>query len=134
MRVLVAGVNQGLGLVLSRLMAEKGQTVYACYRNKPSEGVLEAARRFACFKMVEFDVANESMAAAVSHEIARDGGNLDAVVVTAGILADSDRELPVTGIVVDDLRAALEVNVVGSAIMIKHFHRLVKNGGMFITV
>jgi NAD(P)-dependent dehydrogenase (short-subunit alcohol dehydrogenase family) len=117
MRVLVAGVNQGLGLVLSRLMAEKGQTVYAGYRNKPSDGVLEAARRFAGFKMVELDVTNEPMAAAVSQEIARDGGNLDAVVVTAGILADSDRELPVTGIVIDDLRAALEVNVVGSAIM-----------------
>ncbi|MDR1218556.1 MAG: SDR family NAD(P)-dependent oxidoreductase, partial [Treponema sp.] len=96
MRVLVAGVNQGLGLVLSRLMAEKGHTVYAGYRNKPSEGVLEAAGRFAGFKMVELDVTDEPMAAAVSRKIARDGGSLDAVVVTAGILADSDRAVVIT--------------------------------------
>jgi NAD(P)-dependent dehydrogenase (short-subunit alcohol dehydrogenase family) len=134
MRVLVAGVNQGLGLVLSRLIAEKGHTVYAGYRNKPSEDVLEAAERFSCFKMVELDLVNESMAAAVSQEIACKSGNLDAVIITAGVLANSDREFPVTDMVIADLRTALEVQVVGSAIMIKHFHRLVKEDGMFITV
>ncbi|MDR0707938.1 MAG: SDR family oxidoreductase [Treponema sp.] len=134
MRILIAGVNQGLGLVLSRLLAENGHEVYACYRNKPSGAVLEFAERFARFKMVELDVTSELMAAAASEKISGDGGKLDAVVVTAGILTDSDREFLITDAVIDDLRAALEVNVVGSAIMIKHFHRLIKDGGMFITV
>ena len=134
MRICIAGVNQGLGLVLSRLMAENGHTVYAAYRNNPSAGAREAAGQFTNYKLVALDVTNESMAEAAAKTIESDGGRLDAVLVAAGILADSDRNLFITDAVIDDLRAALEVNVTGTAIMIKHFHRLVKDGGMFITV
>ncbi|MDR0589127.1 MAG: SDR family oxidoreductase [Spirochaetaceae bacterium] len=134
MRVCIVGVNQGLGLVLSRLMAEKGHIVYACFRNQPSRGVREAAREFAGFKMVELDVTREAMAEGAAKKILEDGGKLDAVVVTAGILTDSDRERLITDVRIEDLRAALEVNVVGSAIMIKHFGPLVNDGGMFITI
>jgi NAD(P)-dependent dehydrogenase (short-subunit alcohol dehydrogenase family) len=134
MRVCIAGVNQGLGLVLSRLAAEKGHSVYAGYRNNPSAALTLAAKQFDHFKMVELDVTSESMAEAAAQRIAADGGQLDAVVVAAGILADSDRNLFITDAVIDDLRAALDTNVTGSAVMIKHFHRLVKDGGMFIMV
>ena len=134
MRICIAGVNQGLGLVLSRIAAEKGHTVYAGYRNNPSAALNEAAKQFDHFKMVELDVTSESMAEAAAKRIIADGGQLDAVLVAAGILADSDRNLFITDAVIDDLRAALEANVTGSAVMIKHFHRLVKDGGMFIMV
>jgi NAD(P)-dependent dehydrogenase (short-subunit alcohol dehydrogenase family) len=134
MRICIAGVNQGLGLALSVLMAEQGHTVYAAYRNKPSTGVEEAAKRFSGYKKLELDVTSESMAETAARQIDSDGGQLDAAVVVAGILAGSDRKLLVTDAVIEDLRAALETNVIGSAIMIKHFHRLIKDGGMFITV
>jgi NAD(P)-dependent dehydrogenase (short-subunit alcohol dehydrogenase family) len=134
MRVCIVGVNQGLGLVLSGLMAEKGHIVYACFRNQPSPELRDAARKFAGFKMFELDVTKEAMAEGAAKKILEDGGKLDAVVVTAGILTDSDRERLITDACIDDLRAALEVNVVGSAIMIKHFSPLVNDGGMFITI
>jgi NAD(P)-dependent dehydrogenase (short-subunit alcohol dehydrogenase family) len=134
MRICIAGANQGLGLVLSRLMAEKGHIVYACFRNQPSPGVRDAAREFSGFRMVELDVTREALAAGAAQKIREDGGNLDAVVVTAGILPDSDRERLITDAGIDDLRAALEINVTGSAIMIKHFGPLVTDGGMFITI
>jgi NAD(P)-dependent dehydrogenase (short-subunit alcohol dehydrogenase family) len=134
MRVCIAGANQGLGLALSGLMAEKGHTVYACFRNQPSPGIRETAGKFAGFKMLELDVTNEAMAERAAQRILEDGGKLDAVVVTAGVLMDGDRERLITGICIDDLRAALEVNVVGSAVMIKHFSPLVNDGGIFITV
>jgi NAD(P)-dependent dehydrogenase (short-subunit alcohol dehydrogenase family) len=134
MRVCIAGVNQGLGLVLSRMMAKEGHTVYACFRNDPSGDVRKAARQFPGFKMVELDVTSEAMAERAAQKILEDGGKLDAVVVAAGILTDSDRELPVTEVAINDLRAGLETNTIGSAIMIKYFNKLINNGGMFITV
>jgi NAD(P)-dependent dehydrogenase (short-subunit alcohol dehydrogenase family) len=133
MRVCIAGVNQGLGLVLSRLMAERGHTVYAGYRNKMSSGVEEAAAKFDGYKPVEIDVTGESTVETAAHLIA-ESGKLDAVVIVAGILLDSDRRLFITDADINDLRAALETNTVGSAIMIKYFNNLVADGGMFIVI
>jgi NAD(P)-dependent dehydrogenase (short-subunit alcohol dehydrogenase family) len=134
MRVCIAGVNQGLGLVLSTLMAEKGHTVYAGYRNKMSKGVEDASQRFAGFKALELDVTSEGLAEKAAKHILADGGKLDAVILVAGILCDSDRVRTIDDALIDDLRAALEVNVLGTAIMVKHFSKLVAEGGMFIVV
>ncbi|MDR0383439.1 MAG: SDR family NAD(P)-dependent oxidoreductase, partial [Spirochaetaceae bacterium] len=134
MRVAVIGASQGLGLALSRLIAEKGHVVYAAYRNKPSAEATTAEKQFADYRLVELDVTSEAMAEAAAREINADGGKLDALIITAGILADSDRTLSITETNIEDLRAALEVNVTGTAIVIKHFHGLIKDGGMFITV
>ena len=134
MRVCIAGVNQGLGLTLSTLLAENGHTVYGGYRKQAAEAVTDAAGRFPQFKPVALDVTNEAQAETTAQFIDKDGGQLDAVVVVAGILPASDRELSITDAVIDDLRAALDVHAAGSAIMIKHFHKLVKDGGLFIIV
>jgi NAD(P)-dependent dehydrogenase (short-subunit alcohol dehydrogenase family) len=133
MRVCVAGVNQGLGLVLSRLMAERGHKVYAGYRNRMSAEVEEAAAKFDGYEPVEIDVTNEKTAEKAALHIA-ESGKLDALVITAGILPDSDRRLLITDADINDLRAALETNTVGSAIMIKYFNKLVADGGMFIVI
>jgi NAD(P)-dependent dehydrogenase (short-subunit alcohol dehydrogenase family) len=134
MRIAVIGVNQGLGLALSKLAAARGDVVYAAYRNKPSAKAAAAGVEFPNYRLVELDVTREAMAAEAARKITADGGKLDALVISAGILADSDRTLPVTDADIEDLRAALEVNVIGSAIVIKHFHQLIKDEGMFITV
>jgi len=134
MRVCIAGVNQGLGLVLSGLMAEKGHKVYAGYRNKASAGVEEAAKKFDCYEPIAIDVTSESVVETAARQIAENGGKLDAVVVVAGILPDSDRQFLITDADINDLRTALEVNTIGSAIMIKHFGSLVTDGGMFIVI
>jgi NAD(P)-dependent dehydrogenase (short-subunit alcohol dehydrogenase family) len=131
MRVCVAGVNQGL--VLSRLIAERGHKVYVGYRNSMSAAVEEAAAKFDGYEPVEIDVTNEKTAEKAALHIA-ESGKLDAVVVAAGILPDSDRRLLITDADINDLRAALETNTVGSAIMIKYFNKLVADGGMFIVI
>ena len=134
MRVCIAGVNQGLGLVLSRLLAERGHKVYAGYRNRMSAGVKEAAEKHGSFEPIEIDVTSESMAQKAARQIINDGGKLDAVVVAAGILPDSDRNLLITDADMGDLKTALEANTIGTAIMIKHFCGLVTDGGMFIVI
>ena len=132
MRVCIAGVNQGLGLVLSGLMAERGHKVYAGYRNKKSAKVTETAEKYNCFEPIEIDVTNESMVEKAAQHILQNGGKLDAVVVVAGILPDSDRNLLITNADMADLKTALDVNTIGTAIMIKHFSSLVSDGGIFI--
>jgi NAD(P)-dependent dehydrogenase (short-subunit alcohol dehydrogenase family) len=134
MRVFIAGVNQGLGLVLSKLMAERGHEVYAGYRNKMSAEVMEASKILSGFMPVKIDVSIENTVESAAKQIAESGGKLDAVVVVAGILPDSDRRLSITDSNIDDLRAVIEVNTIGSAIMIKYFNSLVKDGGLFIVI
>jgi NAD(P)-dependent dehydrogenase (short-subunit alcohol dehydrogenase family) len=134
MRVCIAGVNQGLGLTLSTLLAENGHTVYGGYRKKTAPALSQAAGRFPQLKPLELDVTSEAQAEDAARFIEKDGGLLDAVIVVAGILPASDRERPITEAVIDDLRAALDIHAAGSAIMIKHFHKLVSDGGLFIIV
>jgi NAD(P)-dependent dehydrogenase (short-subunit alcohol dehydrogenase family) len=134
MRVCVAGANKGLGLVLSRLFAEQGHKVYAGYLKKPSAAVTEAAAKFAGYRPVEMDVTREDVVIDAGSVIRNSGGALDAVVVAAGILPESDRERLVTESDIRDLEDALKVNVTGTALMIKHFAGLVKDGGMFMVI
>ncbi|MDR1287964.1 MAG: SDR family oxidoreductase [Treponema sp.] len=135
MRVFITGANRGFALLLSRYMAEKGHRVYACYHpSLPHEETTNAAAKFSGLKVFPADVTREEDIAGAAKTILNDGGKLDAVVSVAGILADSDRELPITEVNIADLRLALDVNVTGAAIVIKHFHNAVKPGGIFITV
>jgi NAD(P)-dependent dehydrogenase (short-subunit alcohol dehydrogenase family) len=122
MRTAVIGTNQGLGLVLSRLLAEKGHEVFAMHRNNPSAALADIKNRFSNCRLIAFDVTSESMAQAAAEKIEAEGGKLDSLILVAGILADSDRTRLITEASIDDLRAALEVNALGTAIVIKHFH------------
>jgi NAD(P)-dependent dehydrogenase (short-subunit alcohol dehydrogenase family) len=115
-------------------MAEKGHRVFAGYRNNPSPGISEVAEQYTGCTLIQLDITNEAMAERAAQQASDDGGLLDAVVLVAGILPDSDRRLLITDAVIPDMRAVLETNVTGTAIVIKHFHKLVKDGGMFIII
>jgi NAD(P)-dependent dehydrogenase (short-subunit alcohol dehydrogenase family) len=134
MRIFIAGANEGLGFVLSKLMAERGHKVFAGCRNPVSAKVKEATKQFDGLEAIELDVTSEDMAENASAYINKSGGKLDAVVLVAGILPDSDRRLYITDASIGDLRAALEVNTTGTAIVVKHFNSIIKDGGMFIII
>jgi NAD(P)-dependent dehydrogenase (short-subunit alcohol dehydrogenase family) len=134
-RVVITGVNRGLALILSEFMAERGHKVYACYHPAiPHEKTEEMARRHPSLVLVPADVTSEEQMSTAAKMILADGGKLDAIVSVAGVLTDSDRELPITEVNIKDLRLVLDVNIVGAAIVIKHFHGTVKDGGIFITI
>jgi NAD(P)-dependent dehydrogenase (short-subunit alcohol dehydrogenase family) len=134
MRVLIAGANDGLGFVLSKLMAERGHKVFAGCRYPVSAKVQQAAKQFDSYEAIKLDVTSEDMAEKASAYINKNGGKLDALVLVAGILPDSDRRLYITDANINDLRAALEVNTIGTAIVVKHFNSLIKDSGMFIVI
>jgi NAD(P)-dependent dehydrogenase (short-subunit alcohol dehydrogenase family) len=135
MRIFITGVNRGFALLLAGYMAERGHRVYACYHpSLPHEETKSLGAKFSNLTVIPADVAKEDDISGAAKTILGDGGELDAVVSVAGVLTDSDRELPITEVNVADLRLALDVNVVGAAIVIKHFHKIVKKGGIFITI
>jgi NAD(P)-dependent dehydrogenase (short-subunit alcohol dehydrogenase family) len=115
-------------------MAEKGHTVYAGYWGKMPEAVAKAAQKYDGYKPIEIDVTNEDLAEKAARHINESGGKLDALIIVAGILPDSDRRLLVTDAEIKDLRMALEVNTVGTAIIIKHFKNMIQDGGKFIAI
>jgi NAD(P)-dependent dehydrogenase (short-subunit alcohol dehydrogenase family) len=134
MRLFIAGANEGLGFVLSKLMAERGHKVFAGCLSPVSEKVKEATIQFDDLEAIELDVTSEEMAEKAATYINENGGKLDAVVIVAGILPDSDRCLYITDASISDLRDALEVNTTGTAIVVKHFNNLIKDGGMFMVI
>ncbi|MDR2932769.1 MAG: SDR family oxidoreductase [Oscillospiraceae bacterium] len=135
MDILVTGAARGLGYVLCNLLASEGHRVFAGIRPQSANAEIKAlAEKYSDLILLDMDVTDENQVAECAKNVAGTCGKLDAVVSNAGVLCDSDRTLPILETNLDDLRTALEVNVVGSAAVIKHFHKLVKPDGIFITI
>jgi NAD(P)-dependent dehydrogenase (short-subunit alcohol dehydrogenase family) len=131
MQILIAGANQGLGLCLAKKFAEDGHTVFAGYRSKMSAGLLELAGEHVNFTPVLCDVTDKTQVADAAKTIPH---TLDAIIVTAGVLCDSDRNLDITKSDMADFRSALEVNVIGTELLIQALCKHVVPGGLFIIV
>jgi NAD(P)-dependent dehydrogenase (short-subunit alcohol dehydrogenase family) len=121
-KALVTGGAQGLGAGMARALKEAGAAV-VIGDIKQELGKQTAAELGVGF--VSLDVANEdSWRAAVEQTISELGG-LDVVVNNAGV--------EVSSLVVDldpaGLRTMLEVNVVGTALGVKHALRAMRPGG-----
>lgn len=126
-RALVTGAARGLGLKTAQTLSERGAAVALAdiddAAGSAAADALTAQGRTATF--VHLDVTDDaSWAAAASAAVERLGG-LDIVVNNAGIeisalLADIDA---------DDMRRILDVNVVGTALGIKHAFRAMRPEG-----
>lgn len=123
-RVLVTGGAQGLGEGMARALAAAGARVML--------GDLQADRAVAVAKelgdgsgSVHLDVTSEeSWAAAIDATVAQLGG-LDVVVNNAGVEITG----LLTEISVEDVRRQLDVNVLGTALGLKHGLRALRPGG-----
>lgn len=105
---LVTGATRGVGLELSRRLAEAGHTVYVGARN------LDRGREVAesiGARTIAIDVTDDaSVRAAVDH-LRQEVGALDVLVNNAGI---SGTQRPPVAVDVNDLETVLATNVVGA--------------------
>ncbi|WP_040767288.1 SDR family NAD(P)-dependent oxidoreductase [Tsukamurella sp. 1534] len=121
-RALVTGGAQGLGEGMARALAAAGATVMI--------GDLQADRAAAVAAEIgggsaHLDVTSEdSWTAAIDATVAHLGG-LDVVVNNAGVEITG----LLTEISVDDVRRQLDVNVLGTALGLKHALRAMRPGG-----
>ncbi|WP_329218260.1 SDR family oxidoreductase [Streptomyces sp. NBC_01485] len=126
-RALVTGGARGLGAGMARALAQAGAAVViGDVREETGKATAEALRESgATTGFVRLDVTEDAdWETAVAQTIAELGG-LDILVNDAGV--------ELSGLLVDldpaDLRRMLEVNVVGTALGVKHAFRAMRPGG-----
>ena len=126
-RALVTGGARGLGEGMARALARAGAAVViGDVREDLGKAVADSLRRDgASAEFVSLDItAEESWVQAIPQAIAHLGG-LDILVNNAGV--------EITSLLVDidpaDVRKQLEVNVLGTALGIKHGFRAMRPGG-----
>ncbi|WP_435130393.1 SDR family NAD(P)-dependent oxidoreductase [Actinacidiphila sp. bgisy144] len=103
----ITGANRSLGLETARRLAEAGHTVLVGARD-PERGKAAAASLGARF--VPIDVTDDASVEAAAADVAAHEGAIDVLVNNAGVLGPV---APVEELTAADVRAVLEVNVVG---------------------
>ena len=110
--VLVTGCNSGFGLATARLLAERGDHVYATVLDRDPVGLgeIEAARDAGLpITIVPFDVTDEAAAVALVDRIVAEAGRIDALVNNAGVSMMAALE----EVSIDDARRMFEINYFG---------------------
>lgn len=126
MRILVTGVNRGLGFELIQLGLEKGHTMIGTWL-KTRDGIdsLQAlqAQYPDRLMLVEMDVTSEESVKVASELVRQRYDSIDCVVNNAGILLESKYNLedPIINLDIGMFRKTLEVNTIGPAIVLKYF-------------
>jgi NAD(P)-dependent dehydrogenase (short-subunit alcohol dehydrogenase family) len=105
---LVTGANRGIGLELCRRLQELGRQVIGVCRRSSTALDATGARVEA-----GIDVTSDDAVRTLAHRL--EGVALDELVCNAGIL----REDGLDGVVLDDVRAQLEVNALGPLRVVK---------------
>lgn len=114
--VLVTGASRGIGAALCRQLQGRAELVVAACRNPTKlsnePGVLP----------LELDVADESSVAKAAASFKEKGLPLDLIINNAGIMHPSGRgEVSIAKVNQDDFMQVLAVNLVGPALVVKHF-------------
>lgn len=120
--VLITGASSGLGEVTALALAEAGFTVYAGVRTHESADQL--IRQNPVIRPLILDVTSSESVTAARREVARqtDGTGLHGLVNNAGICVSA----PLECVPLDDLRAELEVNLVGAVAVTQAFLPLLR--------
>ena len=103
---LVTGATRGVGLELSRRLAEAGHTVYLGARD------LERGREVSASIGANAIAIDDASVRAAADHLRQEGGALDVLVNNAGI---SGTQQPPADADVNDLETVLATNVVGAA-------------------
>ena len=125
--VFISGANRGIGLGLALLMAHKGYTVFAGYREEArSERLFQESRQEAWIVPVKVDVTREDEVKVLAETIAARSGHLDILVNSAGINLGKEAEIEVLSL--RDITETLLVNVGGPFLTTRYLLPLLKKG------
>jgi NAD(P)-dependent dehydrogenase (short-subunit alcohol dehydrogenase family) len=125
--VFISGANRGIGLGMALLMARKGYTVFAGYRDRErSARLLDAAGEESRIMPVKVDVTREDDLKGLVDTIASRAGHLDILINSAGINPGKDAGLDSFSL--SDLTEGFLVNVGGPFLATKYLLRLLKEG------
>ncbi|EIT94107.1 SDR family NAD(P)-dependent oxidoreductase [Mycobacteroides abscessus] len=122
----VTGANRGLGYGIAKYLGKSGIRVLAAARdiNSGTAAVQEAQAEGADVELLVLDVSNESSIARAAKDTTERYGRIDYLVNNAGVLSDpiDDTTNPLEEILSESvLRNTFEINVIGMALVTKHF-------------
>jgi NAD(P)-dependent dehydrogenase (short-subunit alcohol dehydrogenase family) len=120
--VLITGASSGLGEAIALALADTGFTVYAGVRTNESADRLTGQNP--AIRPLTLDVTSSASVAAARREVAGQTGEagLHGLVNNAGICVSA----PLECVPLDDLRAELEVNLVGTVAVTQAFLPLLR--------
>ena len=125
----VTGANRGIGLEISRQLAERGVHVIMTARDvvkgKQAAGVL--IERGLPVSFHELDVTSDASVQKLAEDIEKDPGRLDILINNAGVALD--RWQPALDIDIEVYRQTLDINVLGPMRCTKWLLPLMKDNG-----
>ncbi len=128
---LVTGANRGLGYEMIKEGLRRGHTMLAACRNTGDEnsvgGLLKLEEQYpGSLKILEMDVTDREMTEKAALQVQQEFGHIDFLVNNAGVLFEK-MVMPgdaIADLDVEKFRKTLDVNVTGTAIVLKYFIRL----------
>jgi len=125
--VFISGANRGIGLGMALLMAHKGYTVFAGYREEArSERLFQEARREARLVPVKVDVTRQSDLRRLVDTIASRAGHLDILMNSAGISLGKAGQID--SLSLKDFTESFLVNVGAAFLTTRYLLPLLKEG------
>jgi NAD(P)-dependent dehydrogenase (short-subunit alcohol dehydrogenase family) len=125
--VLITGIGRGIGKALAdRFLAEGYFVIGTTYSSK----AVPAAATTANLKTYPLDLSSPDSIKKCADEIKKSGMKIDILIDNAGIMTDDDETI----LVPEKLRAALEVNLIGTADFTEHVLPALNKGGHIIFV
>ncbi|MFC2134208.1 SDR family oxidoreductase [Bacteroidota bacterium] len=109
--VLITGTNSGFGKLTTKLLSEKGYTIYAAMRNTTTKNAEPASElaKWDCVTVIDLDVTDTDAVNSAVKEIILKEGKLDVLVNNAGVFTSGITE----SFTEDDFEKILDVNVKG---------------------
>ena len=83
-QVLITGANRGIGLALSKIYAERGDTVFACCREPKAAEQLLALGKTHAVKVLALDVGDDPSVESLAKELSNTA--IDTLINNAGII------------------------------------------------
>ncbi|WPX08467.1 SDR family NAD(P)-dependent oxidoreductase [Anaerocellum danielii] len=138
MKVIVTGTNKGLGLCLVKKFAQMGHSVVAGFYEKDDISKLQEFVNSKNYNgevfLVPMDVSDEKSVSQAVSIIKEKYSQIDAVIHNAAVLFPSDRNSDILNTDIDILRKTLEVNTIGTVIVMKHIYDIVRKDGKGIMI
>lgn len=116
-RILVIGATGGIGSETARLLKQSGGKVFIAGQNPDRLQALQAELKLPGSQVLSLDVTNNDSVAAAAAAIHAEGGALDILINAAGIGIIK----PLESLTEDDFRTSIDINLVGSFLVMKHF-------------
>jgi NAD(P)-dependent dehydrogenase (short-subunit alcohol dehydrogenase family) len=109
--VLITGANRGIGLALTKLYAQRGDTVLACCRDPNSAAQLQVLSKAHAVKVLALAVDDKESVAALAKELSN--SSIDTLINNAGIIGQPRERQTATSMDFSMWAEILNINTLG---------------------